>query len=124
MINLKTQITQLKLAATHSTTASTAHSSANSRASQVPPHSKTASYSGVGSPAIRDIAVARYHKHCVSEMLQCDQIDWQLFPETRAMQAAPDYAQDIYNHLRRQESAEPGLYTAKAPAQDSQPPQA
>lgn len=118
MNNLKTQINQLKLAqpttsSTHhsrmpSTKASTAHSSSTSSG----PHSSKTCH--------REVALTRYHSDHVHSLPVADQVDIELFPHTRNMQAVPHYACDIYTHLRCQEYNEPNLYTQKPP-QDIQP---
>ncbi len=70
MNNLKSQITQLKIANQDK---------------------------GLGA---RQIALGRYHSQAISKLPRCDQVDIELFPLHKAGQGTPDYAQEIFKHLK------------------------
>jgi hypothetical protein len=63
----------------------------------------------------REVCLARYHAAHVNSLPGADQVDFELFPQTRNQQAVPDYSYEIYDYLRRQESANPSLFTQKQP---------
>ena len=48
----------------------------------------------------------RYFTKHLKKLPQCDQADCQMFPVHKAEQAVPDYANEVYHHLRSQECHE------------------
>lgn len=47
-------------------------------------------------------------------MPACDQADVEMFPLHLASQGTPDYAQDIYQHLRQLEATESHMYVRQS----------
>ncbi|TNV81978.1 hypothetical protein FGO68_gene11709 [Halteria grandinella] len=71
----------------------------------------------------REIALSRYRERHIGHLPHADQVDHELFPLTKNSQAVPDYAHEIYLHLRHQETLCPHLYhgTSQKPQQDIMP---
>jgi hypothetical protein len=55
--------------------------------------------------------MARYRAAYLEHLPGADQLDCELFPQTRNLQAVPDYACEIYHHMRSLELSSPHLYT-------------